>query len=182
MLSISIIECTVGTAAIRPVEDGWHVEATFHALAVMPTLGAAKSPSPHAAWCRRRSAGTPRALSTRRFRFSARAAPGTGRSNSVARAGQSRPPRRCRHATATPSSWLNSRFTGLATAVSPAWASEMAAASDSAVAASTAVPRNFFMPATTGVPARRFTRHRCGTDLPIACSRPHPMGWPGLRH
>ncbi len=36
--------------------------------------------------------GTPRALSTRRSRFSARAAPGTGRSNSVARAGQSRPP------------------------------------------------------------------------------------------
>ena len=56
-----------------------------------------KSPSPHAAWCRRRSAGTPRALSTRRSRFSARAAPGTGRSNSVARAGQIRPPRRVLH-------------------------------------------------------------------------------------
>ena len=85
-------------------------------------------------------------------------------------------------ATATPSSWLKSDcFTsGLATAVSPAWASEMAAASDRAVAASAAVPRNFFMPATTGVPARRFTRHRCGTDLPMACSRPRPMGWPGL--
>ena len=85
-------------------------------------------------------------------------------------------------ATATPSSWLKSDcFTsGLATAVSPAWASEMAAASDSAVAASAAVPRNFFMPATTGVPTRRFTRHRCGTDLPMAYSRPRPTGWPGL--
>ena len=85
-------------------------------------------------------------------------------------------------ATATPSSWLKSDcFTSeLATAVSPAWASEMVAANDRAVAASAAVPRNFFMPATTGVPARRFTRHRCGTDLPMACSRPRPMGWPGL--
>lgn len=81
-------------------------------------------------------------------------------------------------ATATPSSWLKSDcFTSvLATAVSPAWASEMAAASDSAVAASAAVPRKFFMPATTGVAARRFTRHRCGTDLPMACSRPRPVG------
>jgi hypothetical protein len=32
------------------------------------------------------------------------------------------------------------------------------------------------MPATTGVPARRFTRHRCGTDLPMACSQPAPDG------
>lgn len=37
-----------------------------------------KSPSPHAAWCRRRSAGTPQALSTRQSRFSARAAPERG--------------------------------------------------------------------------------------------------------
>lgn len=59
---------------------------------IPPIRWRGKSPSPHAAWCRRRSAGTPRALSTRRSRFSARAAPGTGRSNSVARAGQSRSP------------------------------------------------------------------------------------------
>ena len=58
---------------------------------IPPIRWRGKSPSPHAAWCRRRSAGTPRALSTRRSRFTARAAPGTGRSNSVARAGQSRP-------------------------------------------------------------------------------------------
>ena len=42
MLSISIIEYAVGTAAARPVEDGWHVEATFPCAGSHAHPGAAK--------------------------------------------------------------------------------------------------------------------------------------------
>ena len=126
---------TAVTVAYGPQRLSGH--AGHRVQEIPPIRWRGKSPSPHAAWCRRRSAGTPRALSTRRSRFSARAAPGTGRSNSVARAGQSRPGAvGTSHGNAVKLAEIRLFTSGLATAVSPAWASEMAAASDSAVAAS----------------------------------------------